>query len=302
MPTSRRPCCIGPVCRGNGELARALELMDEAVSCGLGSGMPTRAAYALVLQASIATSAGRADIAHAALERLRTQSIQATHGSQGLLQLVTGSTAWQAGHLDAALAHYAAAEPLLRPFRDYWFAFALELHAALAIEARRLDLATPLIEEIEAHPQYRRDRWLRGSALFLRAAMSHMQGARDDCRRLLLAAIETAPPGAVRAHACLGAVWLACEDGQPAQAAVWLREIEPWTREHPHGFAALARWRYASGDFAGAVAAQTACVERWPADPIGDAQRALLALYRRALDAGRVLPLEPLAALPTLRL
>ena len=290
------------VCRGNGELGQALELIDEAVNCGLTTGMPTRAAQVLALQISMATSAGRADVAHAALERLRTPAVQATRASQGMLHLVMGGLAWREGDLDGALERYAAAEPLLRPFRAYWYDFALELHAALAIEARRFDLATTLIEEIEAHPQYRQDRWLRGSALFLRATMSHLRGAREDCWRLLLAAIETAPPGVVRAHACLGAVWLACEDGQPAQAAVWLREVEPWTREHPHGFAALARWRYASGDLAGAVAAQTACVERWSADPIGDSQRALLALYRRALDAGRVLPLEPLAALPTLRL
>jgi tetratricopeptide (TPR) repeat protein len=286
------------LCRGAGQLARALPLIDEAARHAVDSGMPMRAAHALAAQASIAAAAGQPEVAEAALVRLRSHAIMSNQGGLGLLHLAEGAQAWRARDHERALESFEHANVLLRHFDNFWFEFALVFNAGLSIAASRFGPALRFIEEYEAHPRFGGDRWLQAQAHLLRATLAHAQGARAEARHALRAALAQAPAGLVRAQAQLAAVWLACEDGALEPVPGWLAELGEWTNEHPDGLAALARYRYACGDFAAAQATQAAYVEHWPASHVSDAQRRLLAAYRTAQTSGRAVEVERLLLLP----
>ncbi|MGA0609101.1 winged helix-turn-helix domain-containing protein [Caldimonas sp. KR1-144] len=293
---------IALIHRDAGRLDAAIEAIDQAVANARHAGMPMRLAQALLVQMLVYTEAGDEANASKAMQQLESPQLESLRCGRLLSRLGWAWLSWRAGRLDDALRELDELRPLGRQFPPLWFGFGVGLNAGAAIAGRRFELARELIAEIESAPMYEHDTLLQGLAHFLHAALAHAFDRRAETWLLLRRAIAVAPPGLVRANACLAAVWLACEEGALSEVPEWLAQVSAWTEQHPSGVMALARYRYACGDWQQAAELQARYVGHWPAAEVTDLHRDWLAIYRRSATAGRSEPIPPLARLFTLRM
>jgi len=172
--------------------------------------------------------------------------------------------------------------------------------ATSLIQSGRLREAAAVFNEARELPTCAGDAELQGALLHCQALQAHLQGDSDAALTRLAEAIDTAPMGLWRAHACLDAAWLHLEAGNVPAASQLLRDLGPWLSEHPAGMTVDARFKFATGQFAAAHEVQQRYARTIQCEmPTYHAE--LAAIYSvAALTAPSSVPALPLTpALPT---
>lgn len=196
--------------------------------------------------------------------------------------------------LNQALAIYRESEAMLYVHDVMpWLVISLVL-------AGQIDEAEATCAQARSLPDFDGNAALRAALRYGDALIAHTRGQHQEARRCLRDVEATAPMGLWRAHAGLSGAWLAVEAGDLDAAGSLLAGLGPWLQEHPVGAAVEARFRYATGEYTAAQAAQ----QRYAASigtPLPDYYAKLARLYDEAAAHAPAsqATIEPIPFLPT---
>jgi DNA-binding winged helix-turn-helix (wHTH) protein len=150
-----------------------------------------------------------------------------------------------------------------------------------------------------SQPPYCDDKALAAQLLHARARLAHAAGEPDTALALLHELIDGPATALWRSWARIDAAWLHAEAGRGEQALRLLDALAGPLAEQPAAFAALARARFAHGDFAGALAAHHRYLEALGPGQ-GDDPFALLGRWYTEMAGGGLLRAAPLPPSPVL--